>query len=102
MLEQVFPFRRTDAMVTEKVVDQSPRLVIVHRVIPPGLATPRHQTDADVHLIVVRGVLTLLLADQEAHAYEAGSIVAVPCGTEMEIRNTGAEALEFFPIKVPR
>jgi quercetin dioxygenase-like cupin family protein len=100
MLEQVFPFRRTDAMVGEKVVDKS-RLVIAHRVIPPGLATPRHQTDADVHLIVVRGVLTLLLADQEAHAYEAGSIVAVPCGAEMEIRNTGADALEFFPVKVP-
>ena len=34
-------------------------------VLPPGQGTPRHATNADVHLIIVRGSLSLLLAEQD-------------------------------------
>lgn len=101
MLEQTFTFQRTDQRVAEKVVDRPEQLLIAHMVLPPGQATPRHTTNADVHLIVVRGTLALQLADQDIHAYEAGTIVAVPFGTPMEARGTGPEPLEFFAIKAP-
>ena len=101
MIEQVFRFQRTDQPVIEKIVDRVDRLLIAHGVLPPGQATPRHATNADVHLIVARGVLSLQLAEQETHVYEAGTIVAVPFGMMMEVRSTGTEPLEFFAIKAP-
>jgi quercetin dioxygenase-like cupin family protein len=82
-------------------VDRPDRLLVAHVVLPPGQATPRHETNADVHLIVVRGTLAVQLAEQEAHSYPAGSIVAVPYGTMMEARSAGPEPLEFFAIKAP-
>lgn len=100
MIEQVFQCQRT-APVIEKVVDRSDRLLIAHGLLPPGQATPRHATNADVHLIVARGVLALQLADQDVHAYGAGSVIAVPFGTMMEVRSAGTEPLEFFAIKAP-
>lgn len=103
MLEQVFRFQRTDQQVVEKVVDcsETRRLLITHGVLPPGQATPHHKTNAEVHLIIVRGTLALQLADQNVHTYEAGSIVAVPFGAMMEIRSGGPDCLEFFAIKAP-
>jgi quercetin dioxygenase-like cupin family protein len=101
MIEQVFNFQRTDQHVIEKVVDRLDRVLIAHGVLPPGQATPRHETNADVHLIIARGTLAIQLADQEVHEYPAGSIVAVPFGTLMEVRSAGPDCLEFFAIKAP-
>ena len=101
MIEQAFPFQRTDLKVMEKVVDRPDRLLIAHVVLPAGQATPRHAANAEVHLIVMRGVLSLQVADQEAHAYAAGTIVAVPYGTMIQARSEGPEALEFFAVKAP-
>jgi quercetin dioxygenase-like cupin family protein len=101
MLEQVYSFQRTDAQVVEKIVDRPDRVLIAHGVLPEGMATPRHGTNADVHLIIVRGTLALQVDGQEAHRYEAGSIVAVPFGTMMEVRSGGPGPLEFFAVKAP-
>lgn len=58
MIEQAIPFQRTDEPVMEKLVDRPDRVLIAHVVLPAGQATPRHATNADVHLIVVRGSLS--------------------------------------------
>ena len=101
MIEQVASFQRTDQQVVEKVVDLPDRVLIAHGVLPAGQATPRHQANADVHLLVVRGTLALQLEDQDPHLYEAGSVVSVPYGTTMEVRSAGPGPLEFFPVKAP-
>jgi quercetin dioxygenase-like cupin family protein len=101
MIEQVFPFTRTDGPVMEKLVDRPDRVLIAHVVLPVGQGTPRHATNADVHLIVVRGTLALQLADQAVHSHSAGSVVAIPFDTLMEARSAGPEPLEFFAIKAP-
>ena len=101
MLEHVFHFQRTDQQVVEKVVNCPERLLIAHGILPPGQATPRHATDADVHLIVTRGTLAIQLGNQDPHTYETGTIVAVPFGTLMEVRSAGSETLEFFAVKAP-
>ena len=82
-------------------MDRPDRLLLAHVVLPSGQATPRHATNADVHLIVLRGTLALQLADQAAHSYDAGSVVAVPYRLMMEARSAGTEPLEFFAIKAP-
>ncbi len=101
MIEQVFPFQRTDGPVMEKLVDRPDRVLIAHVVLPVGQATPRHATNADVHLIVVRGTLSIQLGEQAPHLYAAGSVVAVPFETLMEARSAGPEPLEFFAVKAP-
>lgn len=101
MLEQVFRFQRTEQPIMEKVVDHFGRFLITHGMLPPGQALPHHQVDADLHLIVTQGVLAVRIADQNSHDYEAGTIIAVPSGSMMEIRNGGTESLEFFAVKAP-
>lgn len=101
MLEQVSRFQRTDQQVLEEVVGCSDthQLIITHSILPPGEATPHDETQADKHLIVVRGTLALRIADQIIHPYEAGTIVTVPFGVTMEVRSAGPDPLEFFTIK---
>jgi quercetin dioxygenase-like cupin family protein len=101
MIERVFHYQRTDQQLIEKIVDRPDRLLIAHGVLPPGQATPCHETNAEVHLIVTRGALALQLADQDVRTYEAGAIVAIPYKTMMEVRSAGPDPLEFFAIKAP-
>lgn len=101
MIEQVVPFQRTDGPAMEKLVDRPDRVLIAHVVLPAGQATPRHATNADVHLIVVRGSLSIQLGEQPPHLYPAGSVVAIPYQTLMEARSAGPEPLEFFAVKAP-
>jgi mannose-6-phosphate isomerase-like protein (cupin superfamily) len=101
MLEQVFPFQRTDQQVIEEVVDPADtgHPHITHGILPPGQATPHQETTAEVQLIVIRGTLALRVADQIIHTYEAGTIVTVPLGVMMEARSAGPDCLEFFAIE---
>ena len=102
MKPEFFPYSLGDAAVRERVVDRSDRwdLVIAHVVIPPGDSVPRHPTDAEVFVAVVRGTLSLPTAEGMSR-HGRGAIVHLPTGFAMEPRNEGAEALEFFVVKTP-
>lgn len=103
MLEHIHRFQRTGAQLIEEVVEgfDTSGLRISHSVLPPGEATPRRQTEADVNLLCLSGTLALRLADQRIHTYEAGTILTVPAGISMEIRSAGTEVLEYFAIAGP-
>jgi len=101
MLEHVSTFQRDDHQILETVVDGSDGhpFHISHGVLHQGQVMPHHKTDSAVHVIIVRGTLALRVADQMIHAYEAGTIVFVPCGVVMELRNASPEILEFFTVQ---
>lgn len=100
MIEKNFSFTRTDEKIVELIVDED-RVAINHMVLPQGEALPEHKANAHVHLIVVRGLLTLKLAGRMAQKYPAGSIIALPYGIRMHPQNRDDRVLEFFVIKVP-
>lgn len=105
MIEKPYPYRpaspeEPEHTLMEKVIDDD-RILINHIVVPPHEAVPRHVSNSWVHQIVVRGTLTLSLEDDPPRDHPAGTIVAVPFNTTMEITNRGTELLEFIVAKAP-
>lgn len=100
MIETVHKYSITDEKTIEKII-QNDHVNINHVVLRKGEALPIHEANSHANLIVVRGAVTLILDDQEAHGYPAGSIISVPYGTRMDVSNQGGTVLEFFIVKAP-
>ncbi len=64
-------------------------------------ALPVHEANSHVQMIVARGTLSISLAEQDTHVYEAGSILNIPFGTKMFVRNEHEPVLELFVVKAP-
>ena len=100
MIERRYPFTISDANHIERIVDDDP-VMINHIILPKGEWVPDHRANSYVHMIVVRGTLTLQLDTQEPHHYPHGSIIHVPFDTLMKVRNEKDETVEFFVVKTP-
>jgi len=70
-------------------------------VLNKGQTLPEHFSNSNVYMIVIRGTVTLQLADQPAHSYPAGTMVNIPYNVKMNISNQDQETLEFFVVKAP-
>ncbi|GEM_PF-173123 len=91
---QVYRFTSKDERCIEQVVNRD-EVQINHIVLPPQEKLPEHYSNSNVYLVVVRGVLYLTLEGEERR-FSAGSIVAVPYRTRMDVRNEHSEVLEFL------
>lgn len=100
MLEKSYFFTRTSEKIIERIVDDE-NVAINHMVLNKGQALPEHFSNSNVYLIIVRGVLTLQLAEQPAQNYLAGTIVNIPYNIKMNVSNQADETLEFFVVKAP-
>ncbi len=100
MIEKRYAYATDDEKHIEKLIDDDP-VMINHMVLPQGEKVPDHNSNSLVHMIVIRGTLTLELGEQEPHAYERGSIINIPFDTPMKVRNEDPETCEFFVIKSP-
>ena len=100
MLEKAYKFTTESCKTIEKLIDDEP-VLINHAILPEGDALPEHYSNSNVYLIIVRGILTARLDDQDAHQYPCGQIVNVPYHTKMNISNADGDVLEFFIIKAP-
>lgn len=100
MLEKAYSFTIENCKTIEKLIDDEP-VMINHAILPEGDTLPEHYSNSNVYLIIVRGILTAQLDDQDPHQYTGGQIVNVPYNTKMNIRNDAGEVLEFFIVKSP-
>lgn len=100
MIEKVNQFSLDDVATVEKLVD-SKNVSIAHAVVGVGESFPKHNANANVSIILVKGTMSAVLGDQKEHVYSKGSIISVPLGTSMGIKNIGDESVEFFAIKAP-
>ncbi|WP_421078298.1 cupin domain-containing protein [Methanothermococcus sp. Ax23] len=101
MIETVYNFTtESDSKVVEKIVNTD-EVQIIHMIFPKGEGTPKHFTNSKVHLIVVKGEMTLTLEGQEPKVYPAGTIIHLPFNTKMIAQNLTCDVLEFFVIKAP-
>jgi quercetin dioxygenase-like cupin family protein len=100
MIEKAYRFTHTDDFIMEKIIDEE-HVNINHIVVAPGGSVPVHVANSHVHQIIVRGTISLKLEDEPVVRYTAGSIVAIPFNTKMDIRNEGSDTLEFFVVKAP-
>jgi quercetin dioxygenase-like cupin family protein len=100
MIEQLYSFALSDCKTIERIVEDD-YAAINHMILGQAEALPEHNANSNVYMIIVRGRITLRLDDQSAHQYAAGSIVAIPFKTKMNVSNQDQEVLEFFVIKAP-
>ena len=100
MIEKTYSYAISDEKHIEKLIDDDP-VMINHMILPKGEAVPDHHANSYVHMIIVRGNLTLQLDDQNPHTYTKGTIVNIPYGTFMRVRNEHEAVCEFFVVKSP-
>jgi len=97
-LEKVYLYTQTDSEVFENIFTTGD-LLMNHAVIPEGKVFPKHQTDADVYALIVRGALSVTIEKQEPKTYGAGRVIYMPKGTLAELGNCSNEVVELFVVK---
>ncbi len=100
MIEKTYDFSLTDTKIVERLVDDD-NLNINHMVLTKGTGMPEHYSNSNVYMVIIRGIMTLKLGEQEPKKYSQGHIVNIPYGIKMNINNFDEEVLEFFVVKAP-
>ena len=100
MIEKVYKFYTGDEKMIEKVI-MDENVHLMHMVLPKGDALPEHFTNANVYMIVAKGLLSISLDDEPKAEYTAGHVLNIPEHTKMNVKNFYDETLELFVVKAP-
>lgn len=100
MIEKIFSFTVSDTKLIERIIEDD-NAAINHMVLAKGDALPEHYSNSNVYMIIIRGIITVKLSDQDEHIYSAGNILNIPYDTKMNISNQNDDILEFFVVKAP-
>ncbi|MGM0395856.1 MAG: cupin domain-containing protein [Bacillota bacterium] len=100
MIEQVFNYSITDDFAVEKLIFDD-NINYIHMVFNKDEGLPEHFSNSNVYMTVLRGTLSIALADQEVHRYLKGSILKIPVEVKMDVKNRDEETLELIVVKAP-
>lgn len=100
MIEKLFEFNDGEEKIVEKIINDE-NIHLNHMVFPKGEGLPQHNSNSNVYMIVIKGILSLKLNDQKENKYKEGSIINIPYKTLMDVNNKDEETLEIFVIKAP-
>lgn len=100
MIEQVFKIASGNSKIVEKVI-QDENLHYIHMIFNKNEGLPEHFSNSNVYMTVVRGNLSITLDDQDTLEYPASSLLKIPMGIKMNVRNLGEETLELIVVKAP-
>lgn len=101
MIEKVFNFTTSSQEKKIEKVTGDENAHINHMLLVKDSGLPIHFSNANVYMLVVRGMVSIALDEQEVHEYEAGTILNIPEGTKMNVQNLHDDMLELFVIKAP-
>ncbi|MGI6546675.1 MAG: cupin domain-containing protein [Fastidiosipilaceae bacterium] len=100
MVEQVFNLSSEDQTAVERVCFDE-NVHYLHMVFEKDAGLPLHDSNSNVYMTVVRGNLSIGLNKQEIKVYPAHTLLKIPEGTKMNVRNTHDEVLELIVVKAP-
>ena len=100
MIEKEFKLSNSKTKNVDKVI-QDENVHYIHMLFNNGEGLPEHFANSTVYMTVVRGKLSIQLADQETHVYEAGTLLKIPFETKMNVNNKNDELLELIVVKAP-
>jgi mannose-6-phosphate isomerase-like protein (cupin superfamily) len=100
MIEKKYQFSLLNEKVIEKLIDDD-NVAINHMLLPKDTGLPEHYSNSNVYMIIVRGIMTIKLNEEEANVHEKGAILNIPFKTKMNVKNCHDEILEFFVVKAP-
>lgn len=100
MVEKVFKLTKSDEGVVERLLlDEN--IHYVHLIVTENEGFPEHYSNSNVYMTILRGTISLNLADQGIHEYESGTMVAIPNNTKMHIQNLHPDPVEVIIVKAP-
>lgn len=99
-MEKIYKFKQSTDKLVEKILDDDV-VMINHMILNQGEALPKHDSNSNVYMIILRGSLTLQLADNPEKRYESGNIINIPGKVPMNVLNKDPEQVEFFVVKAP-
>lgn len=100
MIENVFSMSTSNEKAVEKLI-MDENVHYIHMVFNKDEGLPEHFSNSNVYMTVVRGRLSIGLAEQEIHVYPAGTLLKIPVDTKMNVRNLHEETLELIVVKSP-
>ncbi len=100
MVEQVYHYGTGDEKAVERLLFDE-NIHYIHMVFPNGNGLPVHDSNAPLYMTIVRGKLTIGLDDQGDHEYRSGTLLKIPEGTKMNVRNLHEAVLELIVVKAP-
>ena len=98
MIEKITDYENKGGETLRNLVDEE-SVIINHVVIEPGQSFPAHITEHEVHIIIVKGGISIALDKQEAHEYPTGKMVSLPKGVVSALSNPTDGRTELFVIK---
>ena len=99
-MEKIFSFAKSSDKLIEKIVDDDP-VMINHILLNKGDFVPKHKSNSNVYLVIVKGTISILLEGNHSIEGQEGKILSIPYGLDMEISNQQDAQLEFFVVKAP-
>ncbi len=100
MIETVFKLYQGNDKTVEKVVFDE-NLNYIHAVFNKGEGLPEHDSNSNVYMTILRGTLSIALGSQETREYGSGTLLKIPVGTKMNVKNLRNEPLELIIVKAP-
>lgn len=100
MIEQVFSMAQNDTPVIEKVITDE-NVNFNHMILAKDGGLPEHFSNSNVYMTVIRGLLSIGLDEQEIHEYPMGTVLKIPKGIKMNVRNRHDGILELLVVKAP-
>ncbi len=100
MIENIYRLSVNNEKTIEKVLFDE-NVNFIHMVFNKGEGAPEHLSNANIYLTIIRGTLSINLGEQETHEYQAGTLLKIPSGVNMNIRNLYDDTLELIIVKSP-
>ncbi|AKL96862.1 mannose-6-phosphate isomerase [Clostridium aceticum] len=100
MIEKIYEFKQQNEKLVEKIIDDD-NLALNHMILVKGTGLPEHYSNSNVYMIIIKGIMSLQLGEQEVQSYKEGQIINIPYNTKMRVNNHDEEVLEFFVVKAP-
>jgi len=100
MLEKIYNYSITDEKVVEKLI-MDDNVNYIHMIFGKNEGLPEHDSNSNVYMNVIRGILSITLDQQETHDYERGTLLQIPYHVKMNVRNTHDQVLELIVVKAP-
>lgn len=100
MIEQTFQYSTGNEKAVEKLI-MDDNVHYIHMLFNKDEGLPEHFSNSRVYMTVVKGTLTIQLAEQEPHKYEAGTVLKIPYQTKMNVGNKDEDLLELIVVKAP-
>lgn len=99
-MEKIYNLAKSSDKLIEKLVDDDP-VMINHILLNQGDCVPKHMSNSNVYIIILKGSISILLNGSQTVEQQAGNILSLPYGLDMEISNQHTSQLEFLVVKAP-